>query len=433
MYHLLFTDVYSRVVKGFISIFTNEGYLPAGRAANWNGRVQGGTHADTVLGDAFVKSVISPTGDVGQGELGSIGWDEAYRAVLKDGDVAPDRNADSVAFDGATKEGRGALDDYLRLKYITRNHSRSISRGLEYPSNDFSIWAMSQGLNKSADDQRRYLDRASWWQNQWSPTANASLAALGLNFTGFAGARNADGSFNTTDYDPLKCTGPGACGWSGDIYEAKVWETSFSAAPHDMSRLITLMGGDEAFVARLDASFVPGLGSSVGANNDAGTALFNPGNEPSFAIPFLYDYVPGHHWKTVNQSRAIVDQFYSDARNGYPGNIDSGALPSWLLFNLLGFYPVAGQPLYLLGAPRFSSLRVRLFGGTELERTLSIRANGLADNSYYPQTVTLDGRVLDRAWLSHVELTGAQELVFEMGQQPKQWDVGARPWSLSGW
>lgn len=60
------------------------------------------------------------------------------------------------------------------------------------------------------------------------------------------------------------------------------------------------------------------------------------GNEPSFATPFLYNYVPGHHWKTVNQSRAIVDAFYSDARSGYPGNIDSGALPSWLVFNLIG-------------------------------------------------------------------------------------------------
>lgn len=66
------------------------------------------------------------------------------------------------------------------------------------------------------------------------------------------------------------------------------------------------------------------------------------GNEPSFATPFLYNYVPGNHWKTVNESRAIVDAFYSDARNGYPGNIDSGALPSWLVFNLIGLVSAKG-------------------------------------------------------------------------------------------
>lgn len=71
------------------------------------------------------------------------------------------------------------------------------------------------------------------------------------SFTGFPGAINADGSWNFTAYDPLSC---GGCGWGDDIYEAKVWETSFAAAPHDMSTVIKLMGGD-AFLARLDASF----------------------------------------------------------------------------------------------------------------------------------------------------------------------------------
>lgn len=239
-------------------------------------------------------------------------------------------------------------------------------------------------------------------------------------------------SSRRTSYDPIVCIP--SCGWGDDIYEAKVWETSFTAAPHDMSLVIQAMGGDTAFVQRLDASFVPGLASGTGnANNDAGTSLFNPGNEPSFPMPFLYNYVPGSYWKTVNQSRATVDQFYSAARNGYPGNTDAGALPSWLVFNLLGVYPITGQAMYLLGAPRFASLKVRLFAGTAVERTLAVRADGLADGRVYPQRVTLDGVELDRAWVSHAELVGASELVFEMGTEPARWDVGERPWSLSGW
>lgn len=210
LYHLLFTATYTRVVKGLVNIFTFEGFLPAGRAANYNGRVQGGTHADMVLGDAFSKSVVggfpsseSAANMLGLGELGldADDWAEAYRAVRRDADVLPERNADSVAFDGATKEGRGALDDYLTLGYITRNHSRSISRGLEYPQNDFAVWALAQGLNASADEQARFRVRASWWENQWNAEASASLALGGANgtnttFTGFAGPRNADGTFN---------------------------------------------------------------------------------------------------------------------------------------------------------------------------------------------------------------------------------------------
>lgn len=205
MYHILFTGTYARVVRGLINIFAFEGFLPAGRAANWNGRVQGGTHADLVLGDAFVKSVRSPvdlssSNTTGLGELGDVDWAQAYAAMVKDAEVLPERNADSVAFDGATKEGRGALDDYLRLGYITRNHSRSISRGLEYPQDDFALWAVASGLDASAEDQTRYLDRAGWWQNQWNTNASTSLALSGngtnTTFTGFAGPRNADGTFN---------------------------------------------------------------------------------------------------------------------------------------------------------------------------------------------------------------------------------------------
>lgn len=220
-----------------------------------------------------------------------------------------------------------------------------------------------------------------------------------------------------------------------------------------MSKVIESMGGDDAFIRRLDASFLPGLGADRGENNNAGTAIYNPGNEPSFLIPFLYNYVPGYHWKTANQTRAIVDEFCTyiahssgidsvytdrtctdnDGRSGYPGNTDAGAIPSWLVFNLIGFYPVVGQPLYLLGAPRFPELRVTLLSGTPFENVLTIRADNLSASSYYPQSVTLDGQALDRSWLSHVELATASELVFQMGSEPAQWDTGSRPWSLSGW
>ena len=428
LYHILFTSSYSRILSGLISVFTNEGYLPAGRIANWNGRVQGGTHADTVLADAFVKSVVSPSGELGKQELGPfINWQQAYSAQQKDGNTPPIHNVDPVCFDGTTKEGRGALDDYLSLHYITRNHTRSISRGVEYSQNDFAIWSLAKGLNASAFEVAIYRNRADWWQNQWNPSAIATLPGVGT-FTGFPGARSADGTFNETAYDPLSC---GGCGWGDDIYEAKVWETAFSAAPHDIARIITLMGGDEAFLRRLDTSFLPGFGTSVGANNDAGTALFNPGNEPSFLTPFLYNYVPKQQWKTVNQTRAVVDTFYSDKMNGYPGNIDAGALPSWLVWNLLGLFPVAGQPVYLLAAPRFLHLRVRLFQDTEFETFLEIRATGLSNTKVYPQSVELNGKNLNRSWITHAELADGGTLVFNMGNSSGDWDDGERPPSLS--
>ncbi|KAL0258506.1 hypothetical protein SLS55_006002 [Diplodia seriata] len=405
LYHLLYTPTYTRILKGLLNIFRHEGYLPAGRTANWNGRVQGGTHADTVLADAFVKSVrtlpsSTNSSAIGLNELAlsPADWATAYAALAKDATTPPIHNADPVAPDGATKEGRGALAEWRGLGFLTRNHTRSLSRGVEYAQNDFAVWSVAVGLNDTAvvdaGDAATWRARTDWWQGQWNPGANASLEGVGT-FRGFVGARDADGKWNLSDYDPRSC---GKCGWASDIYEAKVWETSFAAAPHDMAKVVELMG-----------------------------------NEPSFATPFLYNYVPGNQWKTVNQSRAIVDTFYSDARNGYPGNIDSGALPSWLIFNLIGLYPIAGQPLYLIGTPRFSSLTLSLFAGTPHGTSLQITAVNMTDTSFYPQRVTLNGLALDRAWLSHAEIAKGGKLVFEMGAEPAQWDVGERPWSLSPW
>jgi len=96
-------------------------------------------------------------------------------------------------------------------------------------------------------------------------------------------------------------------------------------------------------------------------------------------------------------------------------------------------YPVSAQPIYLLGAPRFSSLSIRLFAGTPQETMLNITAPGLSDTSYYPQSVTFNGNNLTRSWLTHYEIGGGGQLEFRMGANPAAWDDGERPPSLSPW
>jgi putative alpha-1,2-mannosidase len=66
-----------------------------------------------------------------------------------------------------------------------------------------------------------------------------------------------------------------------------------------------------------------------------------------------------------------------------------------------------------------------------MEKTLAIKATGLSNTSFYPQSVTLNGEEIDRSWLSHEELSQGGELVFVLGEEPVAWDVGRRPPSLS--
>lgn len=183
------------------------------------------------------------------------------------------------------------------------------------------------------------------------------------------------------------------------------------------------MGGTATFLKRLDAHFLSGLRqASASANNDVGTAIFQPGNEPGFLLPVAYHFVPGNAWRSVARIRNIVDQFYTDTAQGYPGNTDAGAIPSWLTFHLIGLYPLTPLPIYLLTAPRFSKLRLNLFRSTSSASSLEIVSHNLSATSFFPREVRLDGRPLTRSWISHDELRSAKRLEFFMADQPSAWD-----------
>jgi putative alpha-1,2-mannosidase len=167
----------------------------------------------------------------------------------------------------------------------------------------------------------------SGWQQIWQHNLTS------LNFTGFLPPLYASGTRDPS-YSPLNC---GVwCSWSDVTYEGLPWEYSWTI-PYDMETLTSYMGGSNATESRLAAMFVPGLqDGGVGAGTGIGSAIFNPGNEPSFGTPFLYNYLQGCQWKSVMRSRKIVNQYYSNGRDGVPGNSDAGALESWMVWNLIG-------------------------------------------------------------------------------------------------
>lgn len=76
-----------------------------------------------------------------------------------------------------------------------------------------------------------------------------------------------------------------------------------------------------------------------------------------FNIPYLYHYIhrPG---LSMTHSRRIAKQNYGTGKSGLPVNSDAGAVPSWLLWNLIGLYPITGQTTFLIHAPWFEFLTV---------------------------------------------------------------------------
>ncbi|KAJ4325519.1 hypothetical protein N0V94_000662 [Neodidymelliopsis sp. IMI 364377] len=283
---------YEEFVRSLIETWRHDGFMPDARSSNFNGRVQGGSNADNVLADAYVKGV-----------RGAVNWEDGFSAMQTDAEVTPPSNNDAKAPDSSTKEGRGALPDWLQYGYISPRFTRAVSRAVEYSTNDFGLYQVAAGLGKTEEAQT-YFNRSRNWRNHWN------LNATSEGHAGFVVPRQANGSF--IPQDPADC---GGCYWGDAYYEDNAWVYSMNAL-HDVAELKQRIGGDERFIDRLDKLF--------------DLSFFDAGNEPGFTSPYLYNFVKGQQWRSVERSRAI-STLYNSGESGLPGNSDAGAMESLLM------------------------------------------------------------------------------------------------------
>lgn len=385
---ILTPDRLSGIVNSLVNIGRRDGYMPDARSGNCNGRTQGGSNADIVIADAFVKGICG------------IDYEAALTQMLKDGDTDPGYDHEA--------HGRGGLNEYITLGYVPHGIARSGNRTVEYSLCDFAIAQVARGLGRDST-ARRYERRSHSWKNLWRSGYSHDGA------TGFIMPRAADGRWLDSipfghsgkqkprfRYTPLTFEGPWYTPWWNQVfYEASSWEYSLSM-PHDVPALIEACGGPEAFNRRLDTFF--------------GRGYYNVNNEPSFMTPLLYHWI-GRPDKSSDRIRRIVADHFGDGADGLPGNDDSGAMSSWLAFHILGLYPNAGLPYYLINSPMVSESRLHLAGG----KTFVIRAKGLSDKKRYIASATLNGRPHPWSTLSHSDLAAGGELVLTMADRPGTW------------
>jgi putative alpha-1,2-mannosidase len=118
--HILQPTFYEELIRSLIDIWRHGGWLPDARSSFQNGVVQGGSNADNVLADAYVKGV-----------RGRVNWGDGFTAMVKDAEVTPPNTQDPRDRTGGTAEGRSALPDWLDHGFISTNFSRSVSRAVE--------------------------------------------------------------------------------------------------------------------------------------------------------------------------------------------------------------------------------------------------------------------------------------------------------------
>lgn len=391
------------MIRSYIRMFEQSGWLPSFPSVAGDQAVMIGHHVAAFVLDLYAKGYRD------------FDVDEAYRGMRKNATEAtmrpwtrgPFESMDRAFFEQGFYPAlaRGEVEHGVKVE-----RRQAVSVTLE---NSYDAWCIAQlarALGKESDAVL-FTKLAHNYRNVY----NSDI--------GFMAPKSADGKW-VADFDPKMSGGQGGRDY---FTEVDSWIYTFNVQ-HDTAGLIRLMGGRDAFNAKLDRLFVEQYGtwkfSFLGQFPDATglIGLYAQGNEPSFHIPYLYDF-SGQPWKTQQRVRQLMDVWYGDGPLGIPGDEDGGAMSSWFVLSAIGFYPVCpGSPVYEIGSPIFEKSIIRLKNG----KSFTILANRVSARNKYIQSAQLNGKPLNTAWFRHSDIANGATLFLEMGDKPNP-DWGSSP------
>jgi predicted alpha-1,2-mannosidase len=382
-----YPDTEEALIRSLIRKYEEGGILPMWElASNYTGTMLG-YHAVSLIVDAYVKG------------LRNFDVEKAYEACLFSSsydtvNVSPLINRRILHRDlmSVGKQYKNTLG------YIPSDRvNQSVAKGLEYAYNDWLIARFAEGLGKTADCA--HYDSLGRLYTRYYDAA-----------TGFMRGKLEDGSWR----EPFEANASDH--GRSDYCEGNAWQWTWFV-PHDPTGLIRLMGGEEAFAARLDSLFSAGselTGDNVSADISGMIGQYAHGNEPSHHTIYFYNQV-NQTWKTQALADSILHSLYSNAPDGLSGNEDCGQMSAWYILNAMGFYSYCpGIPEYAIGRPLFDDVSIRLKDGG----TFRIKAVNNSRANKYVASVRLNGKELDRPFLSHADLTAGGLLEFRMTDRP---------------
>ena len=356
--HQLLTLVYPErqrdMICSMVAMAEEWGWLPRWELYGRETFTMEGDPAIPVIVDSYLKGIRD------------FDVEAAYRAMKR-----------SAMTEGRSNPIRPDIDPYIERGYIPvgifaqdMSGDNSVSHALEYyvADNALAAFAREMGDEELSREMER---RASGWQNYYSK-ADGAMRPIGE-----------DGNY-IGEFDPAA-----GANFSNTIgfHEGSSWNYTFFV-PHDIDALIKAMGGSKRFVEKLQWIFDNGH--------------YDPTNEPDIAYPYLFSRVKGCERYTQEQVRRLLDENYSTAPDGLPGNDDTGTMSAWAVFSMMGLYPdCPGEPYYTLTTPRFERVEIDTTSGT-----IVISAEG---EGCYIKDIKLGGKRVGYR-ISHAELIDAKEL-----------------------
>ncbi|MBS1802125.1 MAG: GH92 family glycosyl hydrolase [Acidobacteria bacterium] len=403
---LLNPDMQADKIQSYIRMYQQSGIMPTFALAQGNNACMNGNHSAPWFADAWFKGVRNfdlPT---------------AYEGIRK-------RSLDDTLLPWRLGP-KGPLDDF----YNAHGYMPALRPGeketdsnvhpfekrqpvpvtLENSLDDWEIAQLARALNKP-EDEKLFLGRAANYRNLF----RADKALMW--------PKDAEGKW----IEPLDPKFGGGMG-GRDYYDENNGYTYTWDVPQDFSGLFTLMGGTEKAEANLDRLFREPLDRSkyeFQAKFPDSTSMvgqFSMGNEPSFAIPYIYNRL-GAPWKTQKRVRMLLDAFFPDTIHGIPGDEDGGGMSAFVVFSMLGFYPeTPGIPTYDVGSPIFEKATIHLKNGKDFV----IVAHNTSRENKYVQSIKLNGNPLNQVWFRHADISNGGTLEIDMSDTPNR-ALGADP------
>ena len=332
--------------------------------------------------EALQHKTLAPWCGNAAGELDRFFWENGYMPALADGEEETDPN----------------------VHPFEKRQPVAVTLGTAYDS-----WCIARLAEAAGDPVLTSLadKAASFYKNLYNPA------------TGFFHPKDARGRF----IEPLDYSFSGGMGAREYYGENNGWVYRWDVQ-HDIPGLISLMGGPEAFVSKLDETFATPLGRgkyefyAMLPDHTGNVGQFSMANEPSLHVPYLYNYA-GAAWKTQKRIRQMLDTWFRDDLMGVPGDEDGGGMTSFVVWSSIGLYPVTpGKAEYAIGSPLFGKAVLRLSNGN----TFTVEARGASRDNKYIQSATLNGHPLEKPFLDHAALMAGGRLVLIMGNEPnKNW------------
>jgi predicted alpha-1,2-mannosidase len=355
---LLYPEEQLNMVKSMLEMYDENGWLPKWELNSTETFTMVGDPAAVVLADTYLRG------------LTDFDVEKAYQAMLKS------------ARDTVDNPLRPGLKEYINNGYIgvDSNIEGPVSITQEYNIADFAIAQLAKKLGKKKDYQE-FLKRSLSYKKLYNPK------------TKFIQPKNKDGSWYA-EFDPL--AGANFTKNPGYI-EGNAWQYLFMI-PHDIEGLKKIMGGERKFEVRLDELFAKGH--------------FDMANEPDFAYGYLYNFIPGKEYKASKKIGELINTYYKNAPDGLPGNDDTGTMSAWVIYSMMGIYPMTpGSPIYTMISPVFNKITIHLDSTYYKNEKLVITSNAKGEKQYI-QGTTLNDKVFENYIISQEQLLKAGKLHF---------------------